>query len=128
MPLVRISHIAGKFEEHRQALSRGVHQALVAAFGIVPDDYFQIVTEHAVSIELLGPKHHLGLTYSADLVMIQITATEGRTIEQKKALYAGIAERLSREPGIRREDIVISIIDVKREDWSFGNGVAQYAN
>ena len=128
MPLVRVSHISGKSEAHRQALSRGVHQALVEAFGIVPDDYFQIITEHAAAIELLGPKYHLGLTYSADLVMIQITATEGRTMAQKKALYAGIAERLSREPGIRRQDIIISVIDVKREDWSFGNGVAQYAD
>jgi 4-oxalocrotonate tautomerase len=127
MPLVRISHVAGKSEAHRRALSHGVHQALVEAFGIVHDDYFQIITEHAASIEMVGPKYHLGLSYSVDLVMIQITATEGRTVAQKKALYAGIAERLSREPGIRREDVIISIIDVKPENWSFGNGVAQYA-
>lgn len=127
MPLVRISHVAGKSAVHRKALSHGVHQALIEAFGIVPDDYFQIVTEHADTIELIGPKNHLGMTYSADLVMIQITATEGRSVEQKKALYAGIVERLSRDAGMRREDIIISIIDVKREDWSFGNGVAQFA-
>jgi 4-oxalocrotonate tautomerase len=127
MPLVRISHVAGKPAEYRVALSQGVHQALVASFGIVSDDYFQIVTEHVAAIELIGPEYHLGLVYSAELVVIQITATEGRTIEQKKSLYAGIADRLSHNPGVRREDVIISIIDVKREDWSFGNGVAQYA-
>lgn len=126
MPLVRISHVAGKSADYRLALSQGVHQALIQAFGIVPDDYFQIVTEHAASIELIGPKNHLGMTYTADLVIVQITATEGRTIEQKKALYAGIAKSLSRDPGVRRADIIISVIDVKREDWSFGNGLASY--
>ena len=126
MPLVRISHVAGKPAEYRFALSQGVHRALVASFGIVSDDYFQIVTEHAASSELIGPKRHLGLNYSAELVVIQITATEGRTLEQKKSLYAAIADRLSQNPGIRREDVIISVIEVKREDWSFGNGVAQY--
>jgi 4-oxalocrotonate tautomerase len=127
MPLVRISHVAGKSPEYRLALSKGVHQALVAIFGIVPDDYFQIVTEHVASIELVGPKHHLGMSYTAELVIIQFTATEGRTIDQKKSLYACIADHLTHDPGVRREDIIISIIDVKRADWSFGNGIAQYA-
>jgi 4-oxalocrotonate tautomerase len=103
MPLVRISHIAGKSEEHRQALSRGVHQALVAAFGIVPDDYFQIITEHAASIELLGPKYHLGLTYSADLVMIQITATEVEPLNRRRRCMPALPKacRVSPEFGAK---------------------------
>ena len=51
----------------------------------------------------------------------------GRTTDKKKALYAAIAERLNANLGIRKEDIVISLLEVSPEDWSLGNGVAQYA-
>jgi phenylpyruvate tautomerase PptA (4-oxalocrotonate tautomerase family) len=60
-------------------------------------------------------------------MVIQITANDTRTVEQKKALYKGIAERLSKSPGVRTQDILINLVEVKKENWSFGNGEAQYA-
>jgi phenylpyruvate tautomerase PptA (4-oxalocrotonate tautomerase family) len=59
--------------------------------------------------------------------MIQITWNEGRTLEQKKALYKAIADGLGGRLGLRREDVFVSLVEVRRENWSFGNGIAQYA-
>jgi 4-oxalocrotonate tautomerase family enzyme len=60
-------------------------------------------------------------------VIIQITANSGRTVEQKKALFTRIAELLSEKPGLRKEDVFVNLVEVAKENWSFGNGVAQYA-
>lgn len=60
-------------------------------------------------------------------MFIQITLNSGRTVDQKKALYAAIARRLQAELDVRPEDIVVNLVDVPKENWSLGNGVAQYA-
>lgn len=122
MPLVRISHPAGV---DPKALSEGVHRALVEAFNVPKDDLFHIVTEHATG--LFHAPAYLGITYSERLVIVQITANEGRTVAMKKDLYAKIADNLHAGAGLRREDVVISLVEVKKENWSFGNGIAQYA-
>ena len=61
------------------------------------------------------------------IVVIQITLNEGRTTQLKKEFYKRLAERLHDELGIRIEDVFISLVEVKKENWSFGNGIAQYA-
>jgi 4-oxalocrotonate tautomerase len=127
MPLVRISHASGKPTTFGPALSVGVHSALMEAFNVPADDYFQVVTEHPSVTAIIGPSTFLGISHTTDLVIVQITCAEGRTIEQKKALYANIVERLASDPGIRREDVIINLVETKRENWSFGNGVAQFA-
>jgi 4-oxalocrotonate tautomerase len=69
---------------------------------------------------------YLGIARGDDLVVIQITANNTRTVEQKQALYGRIAERLTDNLGVRPEDVFISLVGVLPEDWSFGNGRAQY--
>jgi phenylpyruvate tautomerase PptA (4-oxalocrotonate tautomerase family) len=125
MPLVRISLPPGKPDEFADAVSAGVHAALVEAFGIPQDDLFQLLTDYPGS--LVRPASYLGIVYSSNLTIIQITANEGRSVEQKKALYKAIADRLTAKPGLRPEDIFVNLVEVKRENWSFGNGIAQYA-
>ncbi len=127
MPLVRISHVDGKDPGFGLALSQGVHQAMVDTFGIPPDDYFRIVTDHAAYRGVIGPEAFLGIAHTPELVIIQITCAEGRTVEQKKALYAAIADILSEMPGVRREDVIINLVETKRENWSFGDGRAPFA-
>lgn len=127
MPLVRIDHPDGRDEAYRAALSKGVHDALTSAFGVPQDDRFQIVSEHRAATAIVHAPTYLGIAYSDDLVLIQITCNEGRTVDQKQALYAAIADNLTSSPGLRREDVVISLVEVKKENWSFGNGLAQYA-
>jgi phenylpyruvate tautomerase PptA (4-oxalocrotonate tautomerase family) len=73
------------------------------------------------------PQSYLGISYSGELTVIQITCNEGRTLDQKKALYAAIADNLTADPGLRREDVFVNLVEVKPENWSFGNGIAQYA-
>jgi phenylpyruvate tautomerase PptA (4-oxalocrotonate tautomerase family) len=75
--------------------------------------------------ELLDPNCR-GLGRSPEAILIQITFNEGRTVEQKQTFYAALVERLNERLGIRPQDVTINLVEVKKENWSFGNGVAQY--
>jgi 4-oxalocrotonate tautomerase len=127
MPLVRISLPAGHPAAHATSLSQGVHRAMVETFNVPSDDYFQVVTEHAVGVGLVGPSTFLGIEHTPNMVFVQITCAEGRSTDQKKALYARIADNLHSDAGMRREDVIINLVETKRENWSFGNGVAPFA-
>jgi 4-oxalocrotonate tautomerase len=125
MPFVRIDLRKGKSDAYRQEIGRVVHEALVSV-GVPKDDRFQAIAEHDVANFVFDPDY-LGVHRSDDLVMIQITWNEGRTVEQKKALYKAIADGLAGKLSLRREDVFINLVEVRRENWSFGDGVAQYA-
>jgi phenylpyruvate tautomerase PptA (4-oxalocrotonate tautomerase family) len=127
MPLVRINHPAGKPAAFRTAISRGVYRAMLDTFNVPVDDDFQVLSESGPGTEMVRPEQYLGIKYSDDVTFIQITCNDTRTVDQKKAFYAAIADNLTRDPGLRREDILISLVEVKKENWSFGNGIAQYA-
>lgn len=126
MPLVRIDLRKGKDAAYRQEIGRVVYQALLSV-GVPEADRFQVINEHDAGNFLFDPVY-LGIHRSDNLVIIQITWNEGRTIEQKKMLYKAIADGLSATPGIRPEDVLINLVEVKKENWSFGHGVAQYAS
>ena len=126
MPLTRISLRRGKTAEYRRALLDQVYGAMRETFDVPDEDRFMVVTEHDECDFSFG-RQYLGIDRSNDLVMIQITANNTRTLERKKALYKRIAERLAVSPGVRPEDIMISLVEVTKENWSFGEGRAQYA-
>ena len=126
MPLVRISLIEGKSAEYKKKVGDVVHQAMVETINCPPQDKFQLITEHTKENFLCAPEY-LGIAHTDDLIIIQITLNEGRTIELKKALYQAIANGLSAAISVNVQDVFISLIEVKKENWSFGNGVAQYA-
>lgn len=128
MPLVPVSPSRkNKTPQYRKAISEGVQRALVEAFDVPRDDLFQVITEHAPQSEIVRSSSYLGVAYSDDLILIQITANDTRTVEQKKKLYRRIVDHLSESPGLRPEDILINLAEVKKENWSFGKGEAQYA-
>lgn len=126
MPLTRIALRRGKTAAYRQALMEQVCQAMRETFDVPEDDRFMIVSEHDEDGFSFG-RRYLGIDRSDDLIIIQITANNTRTIDKKKALYKRIAERLAASPGVRPQDIFINIVEVAKENWSFGNGAAQYA-
>src|SRR5687767_7669659 len=126
MPLVRISLVKGKPEAYRRKVGEAIHRALVEAVGVPPLDRFQLLTEHEPG-DLVYDSNYLGIARSSDLVIVQITLNAGRTLEQKRALYRRIAATLSSAVGLRREDVWINLVEVAKENWSFGNGVASYA-
>ena len=126
MPLVRISLIEGRSAEYRKKIGDVVHQAMVEEINCPAQDRFQLITEHTKENFLCAPEY-LGIPHTDDLMVIQITLNEGRTVELKKALYQAIASGLNVAVSVNIEDVFISLVEVKKENWSFGNGVAQYA-
>jgi hypothetical protein len=125
MPLVQINLIKGKSPEYIRAVADGVHQALVEAFNVPADDRFQLIHQYEESGFIYDPDY-FGIHRTSDLVIIQISAGNWRDIPTKEKLYAAIVNNLSGAPGLRKEDVMISLIPVGREDWSFGNGLASY--
>ena len=126
MPLLHISLRAGKPEAYRQAIFDSLYRAMRETFDVPEDDQFMAMTEHEAANFRYGASY-LGVARSDDLVFVQITANATRTLEQKKALFRRIAELLGESPGIRPEDVFVSLVEVAKENWSLGNGIAQYA-
>jgi 4-oxalocrotonate tautomerase len=126
MPLTRISLQAGKPTKYRRAIMDGVYRAMRETFNVPEDDRFMTISEHDGDNCDYGLQY-LGIDRSDDLVIIQITANNTRSVEQKKALYARIAANLQADPGVRPEDVLINLVEVPKENWSFGKGLAQYA-
>lgn len=125
MPLVRITLIDGKPEAYRRAIADGVQRALVQTAAVPEDDRFQIV-ESLPAESLIWSETYLGLQRTPSIVIVQIVLNTGRTVEVKKALYARIAENLGASPGIAKDDVLVSLVEVPRENWSFGGGVMSY--
>ena len=125
MPLVRVSLRKGKPAAYRKAILDGIYAAMRAAFEVPEEDRFMVIDEHDET-DFSYSKTYLGIARSDDLILIQITANNTRTTEKKKAFFRQIAENLKADPGVRPEDVFINLVEVLPENWSFGNGVAQY--
>jgi 4-oxalocrotonate tautomerase len=125
MPLTRVSLRRGKPPAYRKAILEGLYQAMRETFNVPEGDRFMTVTEHDQDDFVYGADY-LGIQRSDDLVIIQITVSNTRNVEQKQKLYRRIVERLTESPGLRAEDIFINLVEVLPENWSFGHGEAQY--
>jgi len=125
MPLARIELRSGKPPAYRKAICDGVYRALRETFNVPENDRFLIVIEHEAD-NFVHADSYLGIAYSDDLVIIQITVSDTRTTETKQALFARIVDLLAQNPGLRREDVFINLVECKTANWSFGNGIAQY--
>jgi phenylpyruvate tautomerase PptA (4-oxalocrotonate tautomerase family) len=125
MPLVRISLREGKSEQYRKAVADGVHRAMVEGAAVPEQDRFQIKSEHPPSGLIYDPTY-LGIQRTNDIVMVQITLSTGRKLAQKRQLFKRMAEILAENPGLRPQDLMINLVEVAWENWSFGNGEAQY--
>lgn len=126
MPLVRIDALNAS-PQHLDALGRAVHEALVEAIGVPPDDRFQILTSHDGTTSRLHYDDYLGVHRDDGIVYIAITLRAGRTPQQKKALYRRIAELANEYAGTEPRNVFIALTENGPIDWSAGNGEAQYA-
>ena len=126
MPLVRIDTTHRLDAQRRRAIGDAVHRALVETINVPADDRFQVIVGHA-EIELSVTPAYLGIAHAPDVVLVQVTLNVGRTLEQKKALFQRIAEDVAAAGAVRREDVIVNLVEVAKENWSFGNGEAQYA-
>jgi 4-oxalocrotonate tautomerase len=127
MPLVRIDLLERKTPEYRARVGQIVYQALLDCFGVPKDDRFQVITEHPKA-ELLFDRTYLGINRSDDCIFVQVTMSAGRTVEMKQRFYKTVADGLHETLKLRREDIFINLVEVPKENWSFGNGEAQYVS
>ncbi len=125
MPLVRISLRAGKSPEYRRAIADGIHRAMVETLAAPEHDRFQVVTEHGADGLIYDPTY-LGIQRSDDVVLVQITLSAGRKPPQKRDFMARAAAMLADNPGLRPQDLFINLVEVAWENWSFGDGKAQY--
>src|ERR1700741_1910597 len=126
MPFVRISLKGSRSEKERQSIGDCVHRAMVKAIGVPEGDRFQVITEPKA--DLVYDPDYLNIHRTDGIIMIQITLASGRTVELKKALFKTVAEFLAAEHGLRPEDVFINLVETSMENWSFGNGICQYAD
>ena len=127
MPLVRVEIKKHSDPTFAKRIGEQIYAAMRSTINVPEHDNFQILNEHDGEHFIFDPQY-LDIQRSDELVIIQITLNEGRTLEQKKALYQTIAHSLNSQLGIRLEDVFINLVEVKKENWSFGNGIAQYAS
>ncbi|QXE10422.1 MULTISPECIES: tautomerase family protein [Pseudomonas] len=127
MPLVHVEIKKHSDPNFAKRIGEQIYAAMRSTINVPEHDNFQILNEHDGEHFIFDPQY-LGIQRSDGLVIIQITLNEGRTLEQKKALYQTIAHSLNSQLGIRLEDVFINLVEVKKENWSFGNGIAQYAS
>ena len=127
MPLVRIDLVEGKSEEYREQVGEIVYQTLLDVLSVPNHDRFQVITEHSKS-GLSFDRDYLGIHRSDDCIFLQITLNSGRSVELKQRFYKAIADGLHAGVKLRREDVFVNLVEVPKENWSFGNGEAQYVS
>jgi 4-oxalocrotonate tautomerase len=123
MPLVRISLLRGKADGKKAGAA--VYRAMLDTLNVPLQDNFQVITEHEPGALVYDPEY-LDIARTDGFIAIQITLTEGRSVQVKKAFFKRVAENLQRELDVRPQDVFVSLVEVKKENWSFGNGIAQY--
>ena len=124
MPLVRIDLPQSIDADRAQKIGETIHKAMTDLINVPKDDKFQVITRHPPEGRNVTSEY-LGIHYSNNVALIQITMNQGRTVELKKAFYRRVANDLA-ELGLRKQDVVINLVEVPKENWSFGNGEMQY--
>ncbi len=123
MPLARIDLIKGKPASYRRMIGDVVYKAMVEILKAPENDRFQVIAEHDAD-DFVFDRTFFGIERSDDVVFVQLTLAEGRTLEQKRGFYKQVVDDLNRHLNLRREDVFISLVGTGRDDWSFGNGEA----
>jgi len=127
MPLVRIHVPQGKSAEYRSIISDVVYNTTLTVLNVPEYNRFHVISEHSSTDLVIDPTYY-GINRSENAIIIQITLNEGRaTFDLKTLYYKALADSLHERLGLRREDVFINLVEVKKENWSLGNGEAQYA-
>ncbi|WP_079708718.1 tautomerase family protein [Paraliobacillus ryukyuensis] len=125
MPFIRVSMVEGKSKKYKEKLAEGIYQSLRETFDVPKKDKFIVIHEHSKDNFFYG-ENYLDLKKTDDLVILQVFANNTRTIEMKQSLYQSITKKLGLQLALDKENLLIGIVEVGKENWSFGNGVAQY--
>ena len=125
MPLVRVSLRKGKPAAYRKAILDGIYQAMISTFNVPDEDRFMVINEHDETDFSYSPTY-FNIARTDDLILIQLTVSNTRNVDQKKALFRRIVDNLKANPGVQPEDVFINLVEVDPANWSFGHGSAQY--
>jgi len=125
MPLVRISMKIGHAAAERSAIGEAIYTAMRETLNVPENDRFQIITEHTGE-DLIYDPHYLDIERTDGILLIHVFLRKGRSTEMKQAFYRRTAEFLNERLGVRIQDVFITLTENDSDDWSFGNGVAQY--
>lgn len=127
MPFVRVDLLEGKSADYLAGLGEVVYEAMRVTLNVPADDRFQVIVQHKPGTLFIDGRY-LGIQRSSECVLIQVTLNAGRSVEMKKNFYRAVADGLHARLGLRKEDVFINLVEVAKENWSFGNGEAQYAD
>ena len=124
MPLVRIDLVRGRSPQDVRRLADTVQEVMLDVFAAPPGDRYQVIHQHEPG-EIVAEDTGLGMERTDGVTIIQVTQ-QGRGREQKEALYAALAKRLDEEGLVRPTDLIVSVTENTKDDWSFGHGRAQF--
>lgn len=119
MPIVNITLVKGRDRAFIGALSEIIHSAMVDTVNCPPHTRYHAINEVARE-DLIYLPEYKGLRRTDSVVLLQITLKEGRTTEQKKAMYERISSDLNKKLGVRFEDVFIILTQNSADDWYFG--------
>ena len=126
MPLVRISAFRSTRSDDLRIISDCVYEAMRETIGIPDGDRFIVATRHPEE-ELFVDPHYMGMNRTDRFILVQIFLSQGRTVEQKQALFRAVAARIHAALGVCTDDVMTVLTENSYLDWSFGKGEAQYA-
>jgi 4-oxalocrotonate tautomerase len=124
MPLVRIDLPESTDAHTALRIGEAINKAMMEVINVPSGDKFQVITRHPPGGRNLTAEY-LGIRYSESLILIQVTLNQGRSVELKRAFYRRVADDLG-ALGVRKQDVIINLVEVPKENWSFGNGEMQY--
>ena len=127
MPIVRIDLIEGKSAEYRAQVGEIVYQTLQDVLDVPQGDRFQVIAEHPKSA-LPFDRDYPGVHRTDDCIFLQITLNAWRSIKLKQSFYKELTDRLCEGVKLRKEDVFINLVKVPKENWSYGDGLAQYVS
>jgi|SRR5208282_3899611 len=128
MPLAKVHVLEGQYDETRLAkVSEAIQNALIEVLGVPPDDFFQIHHVLPRNCYLHTPAF-LGLKYSDDMILLELSFITGRPKETRLALLKSLNEKVVATARISPDDLVIMVYEIAGENASFGRGLAQRAH
>jgi phenylpyruvate tautomerase PptA (4-oxalocrotonate tautomerase family) len=125
MPFVRAFVPQDLSDDQVAAISRAIHTSLVETVDVPANDRFQAITRQPANTLFYAPEY-LGIEHGSKIVMMQIYLRKGRTLEKKQALFAALASSIGKTGAVAPKDVIITLVENEKEDWSFGDGIAQY--
>jgi phenylpyruvate tautomerase PptA (4-oxalocrotonate tautomerase family) len=128
MPLAKVHVVEGRYDESRMAkVSRAIQAALMNTLRVPPADFYQLIFEFPKKRFLHTPSF-VGMHYTDDLIILDLTFIEGRSKETRLALLKDINTRVAAAARVSPDDMMITLYEAPGENFSFGRGEARRAD